>query len=194
MLGCKPSPNGDASSIPRTSDQPFSHKIIHVPVVISELHFILFLNFYIKPSGSWISDLEKKNPHKVLKDLLLFAPQLRVIICDPLSSVFPYTPLQPHWTAAPRCVLTLAVTHSLFSLPRRLLPGRSTGFPPPPSSFSLNVSFSLRSSLNSPFKFEAAHHPSSQFPAFFFSVILSTTQTSRRLRRLLTCFLSFSLH
>lgn len=115
MLGCKPSPNGEASSIPRTSDQPFSHKVIHVPVVISELHFILFLNFYLKPSGSWISDLEKKILTKSSKTYCCLPPSyesLSVTPC-PLSSLTLHSshtePLPPGvfspWQLRTRCFL-----------------------------------------------------------------------------------------
>ena len=195
MLGCKPSPNGEASSIPRISDQPFSHKLIRAPVVISELHFILFLNFYLKPSSSWISDLEKKKSSQ--------SSQRPLAVCPPATSHYLWPPvlcLPLHCTPAALNRRPEACSHlggyalAVFSTQEAPSLEIHGLVPPPPSSFSLNVSFSLRSFLNSPFKFEAAYHPSSQFPAFFFFVILSTTQTSRHLRRLLTCFLSFSLH
>lgn len=196
MLGCKPSPNGEASSIPRISDQPFSLKIIPAPVVISELHFTLFLNFYLKPSSSWISDLEKKNPHKVLRDLLLFAPppptyeSLSLIPC-PMSSL---TLHSSHTEPAPPGMFSpWGLCTRCFLYPGGSFPGDPWACSSTSFKFFLKCKL-LRSSLNYLFKFEAAHHPSSQFPAFFFFVILSTTQTSRHLRCLLTCLLSFSLH
>lgn len=191
MLGCKPSPNGEASSIPRISDQPFSLKIIPAPVVISELHFTLFLNFYLKPSSSWISDLEKKNPHKVLRDLLLFAPPppmshylWSLVPCLPSHST-PATPNRRPQACSHLGGYALAV-FSTQEAPSLEIHGL---VPPPPSSFSLNVSFSgLPWIIYLNLKLPITLHPS--FPLSFSSWYLAPPKL---LDILDVCWLAYSL-
>lgn len=193
MLGCKPSPNGEASSIPRISDQPFSLKIIPEPVVISELHFILFLNFSLKPSSSWISDLEKKKSSQ--------SPQRPFAVCSPppkpmshyLWSLVPCLP--SHSTPATLNRRPQACSHlggyalAVFSTQEAPSLEIHGLVPPPPSSFSLNVSFSgLPWIIYLNLKLPITLHPS--FPLSFSSWYLAPPKL---LDILDVCWLVYSL-